>query len=410
MEQLIAVALAVILIPLLLKFKIPVGAALIILGMFAGIVGGLSSMDISSALWDVFLVPSNLSSVLIVIEIGMLSVLMAHYGILDQMETALREFLPFPKLLMMLFPAVVGALQAPGGAALSAPLVNRLGTEMGLTRGQRANTNVICRHVLMLLAPFSANMIVVQSVAPEVPIMKLALLNLGFVLLSQIAAYYFLLRNGRTVSEPEVSGKKRLHAFWKFNVTFSPIYLIILLNGLFHVPYTAAILCAIGLVFFLGGREDFPRQVFRSFSWNLAILIVGVYFFQNIVGRMGDLLALFEHLVSAQSELAFLVTAAVVGTIFGLATGLMYLPLGVLVPIVANAAYPSEWEMMVRLFYVFLWCFIGYYFSPIHLCQLLTDKEVGCTPGERYRTYLPILFLFPLFTVGLYLLYSLFLP
>ena len=66
--------------------------------------------------------------------------------------------------------------------------------------------------------------------------------------------------------------------------------------------------------------------------------------------------------------------------------------------------------MMVRLFYVFLWCFIGYYFSPIHLCQLLTDKEVGCTPGERYRTYLPFLFLFPLFTVGLYLLYSLFLP
>ena len=407
MEQLAAVALAIVLIPVLLKFKVPVGPALILLGVLAGILGGLSPEGMAGALWDVFAVPSTLSSVLVVIEIGMLGALMARYGILDRMEDALLELIPFPKLLMMLFPALVGALQAPGGAALSAPLVDRLGTEMGLTKGQRSNTNVVCRHVLMLLAPFSANLIVVQSVAPQVPILKLALLCVGFVLLSQIAAYYFFLRRGHAIPTPEVDGKGRWRAFWRFNLTFSPVYLIIVLNGLFHVPYTIAIVCSIALIYFLGGREDYLRQVAKSFSPNLAVMIVGVYFFQNIVGRMDDLLALFQELVSAQSDLAFLVTTAAVGTIFGLATGLMYLPLGVLVPIVVSGAYSSEWDMLIHLFYAFLWCFIGYYFSPIHLCQLLTDKEVGCSPGERYRTYLPFFILFPASVIVLYGIYSL---
>ena len=102
-----------------------------------------------------------------------------------------------------------------------------------------------------------------------------------------------------------------------------------------------------------------------------------------------------------------MVTVAVVGTLFGVATGLMYLPMGVLIPVVAGAAYASEMEMLIHVSYTFLFCFIGYFFSPLHLCQLLSDKETGCTVEERYRTYLPLLPTLPAIAVVLFFLYTL---
>lgn len=406
MQQLFAVALAVLCIPVLLKFKIPIGPTLLILGVVAGAAGGLAPGVIAQAFANVFLEESSRSSVLIVIEIGMLSVLMSHYGLLKRAEEALRKLIPSPRLIIMLMPAMVGALQAPGGAALSAPFVNRLGTEMGLTKGQRANVNVVCRHVLMMLVPFSANMIIVKSVAPGVDIFKLAMLNLGFVALMQVTGYFVLLRKSRPMEREEVTGREWLGALGEFALTLSPIYMVIVLNMAFSLPYTVALVFSGLLVFLLSDKKDFLGWLGRSFNKGLAVMIVSVYFFQNIVGDMEGLLALFGALISGHSSLVFMVMVALVGLVFGLATGLMYLPLGVLIPIVMNAPHSGEMAQLIDLFYVFCWCFLGYFFSPIHLCQLLSDKEVGCTVGERYRTYLPMMLIVPVIPVALYLAYT----
>ncbi len=407
MQQLIAVAAAIVGIPILLKLKVPTGLALMLLGVLAGVLGGLSPATIGKAMVDVFLVPSTLSSVLVVIEIGMLSTLMLHYGILKRMEKALRKLIPNARAIIMLLPTMIGALQAPGGAALSAPFVNELGSEMELTRAQRANINVVSRHVLMLFAPFATNMVIVHGVAPDVDTLKLGALNIGFVVLMQALGYLVLLRKSAPVESAPVSGAEKGRALVEFFLTFSPVLIVILLNTILKIPFPLALLGSMFLVFLLGDRKEFGSWLVKSFNPTLALLIVGVYFFQNIVGSMEALLALFGELIGGHSDLLFLVMVALVGLVFGLATGLMYLPLGVMIPIVAAAPHTGEMDLLVDLFYVFIWCFIGYFFSPIHLCQLLSDKEMGCTVGERYRTYLPMMLILPVFPVALYFLYSL---
>lgn len=409
MLQLFAVAAAILCIPVLIRRKLSVGAALLILGLMAGVLGGLSPAVIVRAFVNVFAVPSTLSSVLVVIEIGMLSVLMNHYKLLKRMEDAMRRLFSNARLIIMLLPAMIGALQAPGGAVLSAAFTNHLGAEMGLTPAQRANVNVVSRHALMLFAPFATNMVVVKSMAPNVDTLKLGLLNIGFVVAMQAAGYFFLLRKSKPLELPSVDAGERLKALGEFFLTFSPILLVILLNTMLKIPFPVALVGSILLVFLIGDRKDFGHWLVHSFNVSTALLIVGVYFFQNIVGSMDQLLELFRHLVNGQSTAVFLVTVAVVGTIFGAATGLMYLPMGVLIPVVASAPYAGEMELLIHLSYTFLFCFIGYFFSPLHLCQLLSDKETGCTVGERYRTYLPLFPTLPAIAVALYFLYTLFL-
>lgn len=406
MIQLLSIVAATFMIPVLTKMKLPVGPTLMILGASAGLVGGLTAGTVVQAFLDVFVVPSILSSVLTVIEIGMLSTLMDHYGLLKRMENALRVLIPSPRLVIMLMPTMVGALQAPGGAALSASFVNRLGTKMGLSNAQRADINVISRHTLMLFAPFSVNMVIVQSTAPHVDIIKLGLLNLGFVILMQITGYFFILRGSQPIGQPQVGGRERQKAMLELLLSISPIFIVILLNTMLKIPFPAALAVSVLLVFLLGDRREFPRWLLRSFNVSLAVLIIGVYFFQNIVGHMTDLLALFEGLVSGQSRFAFLFGVAGVGLLFGFATGLMYLALGVLTPIVASAPYGSEIEMLIHLSYAFLWCFIGYFFSPLHLCQLLSDRETSATAGERYRVYLPIIPILAVLPLLFYFFYT----
>lgn len=407
MRQLIVILLAIAVLPLLLKKKVPVGPALLLLGILAGLLGGLTPAVLLSALTRVFTEWDTFSAVLVVIEIGMVSILMNHYGILKRAEDALCKLVPSATAVIMLMPCMIGALQAPGGAALSAPFVNTLGEEMGLSRAQRSNVNVVCRHILPILAPFSPNVIIVHTLVPEVSLLSLALLNLGFVVLMQLAGYFFLLRKGKHLELPKPTARERLGALGELAVTLSPVYLIILLDALFHTPYPVSLLFSLLLVFLLSDRRDFPRQLALSFNRDVAMMIVGVYFFQNVVSSADGLIALFQSLIAGNAQWVFLVMIAVVGTLFGVATGLMYLPLGVLVPIAMNLPYPNEAARMIALFYTFCWCFIGYVFSPIHLCQLLSDQVTGCTVGERYKAYLPLMALFPVFVVGLYFLYSL---
>jgi uncharacterized protein len=405
--QLFAILLAIACIPILLKRRIPVGPTLVILGTVAGVVGKLPLATVLKAFTDVFTVSSTLNSVVVVVEIGMLSVLMSHYGILMRAEEALKKLIPSARAIIMFMPALVGILQVPGGAALSAPFVNTLGKEMGLTSAQRSNLNVICRHVFLLLLPFSLNMVIVHGLVPDVSIFLLGMLNLGFVVLMQLTGYVFLVRKTRRIEMPVVNGAERFKALWEFALCMLPIFLVIALNGAFKIPYAAALPFSMLTVFFLCGKKEFLTQLRRSFSPSLAAMIIGVYFFQNIVSGSEDLIGLFERLISGRSQWVFLVMMAVVATLFGIATGLMYLPLGVLVPIAMNLPYASEAHRLIALSYTFCWCFIGYFFSPIHLCQLLSDQETGCTVGERYRTYIPFLIILPIIPAVLYFVYSL---
>jgi integral membrane protein (TIGR00529 family) len=407
MTQLIVVLVAMLCIPILLRFKLSVGLTLIILGVAIGIVGGIPVKLVWGSFADVFLKWPIFSSVLIVIEIGMLGALMKQYGILKRMEDALRKLVPSDRAIIMLLPAMIGALQAPGGAALSAPFVDNLGTEMGLTRAERSNINVVCRHILLLLVPYSANLVIAHNLAPTMSIPHLALMNLGFVILMQAAGYFFILRKSKHTEIVKVNGKEWLKALVEFTYTFFPVYLIVALKTIFNMNYAIAILFSMAAVFFMGDKKDFIKNFIESINKQVALMIIGVFFFQNIVGNLSNMMEFFKNLFTGQSQWMFLGLIALVGTVFGLATGLMYLSMGVLIPIAMSLPWASETAKEIAFFYTVCWCFVGYLFSPIHLCQLLSDQVIGCTVKERYQNYIPMLIALPIILIFLYFVYNL---
>ena len=104
------------------------------------------------------------------------------------------------------------------------------------------------------------------------------------------------------------------------------------------------------------------------------------------------------------SILSFMLIVPLVGLAFGLTTGISMVPLGILLPFIAGMSLPPM-TMTVYAFYILVWSFLGYYFSPFHLCQLLTIKVMECTSGEVYKQHLRMMPVLALSSMALFLLY-----
>ena len=392
MLQVAAVILALVLIPILLKLKVPNGYALIIAAAAAGLMGRLPLLTVLQSFLQVFTEWANFSSVLIIIEIATMGALMTRYGLFKRAEEALKAFLPYPRLIIMLLPSVIGMLQVPGGAALSAPFCNNLGTDMGLSRSQRANTNVICRHVFMLCAPFSTSVLIVTGLAPQLDLPVFLMTCLAFTAVMVLGNYAFFLRKSNPIELPRVPTGERVKHLGVFLLMLAPIWVVVALNVFFGVHYILAVLAGVLVVYLLCARKEFLKNLAKSYNLSLTIMIVGIYFFQNVIKNMSELQRLVHDLLVSGSDLAFLTVIALAALLFGLASGLMYTALGILVPIIVSVS-GGGMPLVVNLFYVFCWSYIGYVFSPLHMCQILSDQECGSTISERYRTYLPMIVL-----------------
>lgn len=91
-----------------------------------------------------------------------------------------------------------------------------------------------------------------------------------------------------------------------------------------------------------------------------------------------------------------------VSLFFGFVTGNSSVPLAVNLPILSIMDLPIN-RLYVYLFFVYRSGFIGYYFSPIHLCQILTLQEMGVSTRNLYKEYR----LYILILVGLLIFYTL---
>ena len=189
-------------------------------------------------------------------------------------------------------------------------------------------------------------------------------------------------------------------------LVLSPIWVVVGLNVLVGVHYTLAVLVGVVVGYLLSDKKDFLKTLAKSYNFSLTVMIVGIYFFQNIIKNMSALQELVYELLTSGSELMFMLVIALAALLFGLASGLMYTSLGILVPIIASVS-GSGGALIANLFYVFCCSYIGYVFSPLHMCQILSDQECGCTISERYRTYIPMIVLLIAATPILYGVFSL---
>lgn len=385
MNQIIVVVLSFLLIPLLIRLKFSLSITLLISAVVLGIISGIGFVALSESVVGIFINSQSRSTILVVMMVSILGGLMKHYGILNKIVDYMQSVIFNKKYIVMIIPALIGVLIIPGGAILSAPFVNDIGKEMKLIPARRAAINLVFRHIAMFVMPYSTSILIIPAVLPDINIALLILLNSFFVICMLIIAYFLYLADVKI--EPSPPKENIIKNLVGIAIYTSPIYACVIITVVTGLPFYLTMLLSIGIVYILGNKKDFLKNAVKSINWNIVGTVIVVLLMQEIILKMDDLLAVFNNMFYASNSMITILSVFLFSSLFfGFVTGYQAASLAIILPLISQLDV-SIWMLHIYTYFAFCSTFIGYFFSPLHLCQAFTVQLMGVPTSDLYKQY-----------------------
>lgn len=386
-------------IPLLMKAKVRLSYSLFISITVLGLLSKLSFRILMESTVSIVTKPASLNTILTILMITVLGGMLKHYKIINEIINILKLLVNDDRKVMAIIPALVGTLIIPGGALLSAPFAYELGKNIGLKPSKSAAINLVYRHLAMFIFPYSTSLLIISATLPEVIMSKLVLLNLILVLSIIILGYFCFFRKIEIAKPNGI--KNYTKQVTKMVIYTSPIYACIIINAITGLPFYITLLGSIYIAYLLGDKKDFVKIVKGTLNKNtfLTILTVAaILIMKEIVLNMEELIKILDNAIIASKNSMFSITSffLVSSFIMGYITGLSTTALAIMLPFISRLSIGSE-KMYIYTYLVLGASFLGYFISPLHLCQVFTLDYMGVTNSElfkEYRCYFPaILFI-----------------
>ena len=347
------------------------GIATVVLAIFTHSFGSFGT-----ALWETISDPSVLLLALVVGTIPLIGGVMEASGEMDRLVANLRIGIrPF----LALGPGLLGMLPMPGGALLSAPLIERGAGHA--PADIKAAANVWFRHVLLLVYPLGPALIASAKIA-ELEVYSAIPYLIPAFLLTLGLGYVFLLRR--------VSGKLTQTGSFSLIGLMVPLLIILIapildlvLKRTAALPYTeigtvAGVLVSLFMSTIIGKIRlpQFGLIVLKARPWKYVFIIVAMFAFLNVFTTSG-----VPERIGAMS-LPPVLLCIVIGALLGLITGRIQAPMSIVVPIyVTTYGAMSAPVFAVTYFAIFL----GYILTPIHPCISVSLEYFKTSLGEFIR-------------------------
>ena len=365
--------LSLVLLLLVARRNLALGMALaaVVLAAFT-----LTPASFGEALLKTISDPSVLLLALIVGLIPLIGGVMEVSGEMERLVSNLRigvrPFLAFA-------PALLGMLPMPGGALLSAPLIER---GAGHTAPDvKAAVNVWFRHALLLVYPLGPSLIASAKIAGLDVYSVIPYLVPAFLLTLGVG-YVFLLRGaGGRLSH---SGPFSLVGLLvPLGIILAAPLLDLVLKGTIDLP-VAEIGTAVGVAVSLVGAtsvgrlrlRDLGRVTRRMTPWKYSLIVLAMFAFLNVFTSSG-----IPERIAAMT-LPPVVLCVVVGAALGLITGRIQAPVSIVVPIYA-ATYGAMSAPVFAVTYFAV--FLGYILTPIHPCISVSVEYFKTSMGPFLR-------------------------
>ena len=351
-------------------------------GMFvAATVLGLTTLSFQGFFDQVvvtFSDPSVVSLAGLVAIIAMVGGVLEESGEMENLVTNMRiGKRPF----LGASPALLGMLPMPGGALLSAPMVESSGDD--LSGSTKAVINVWFRHILFLIYPLGPALIASAKIA-RLNVYQTIPYLAPFFLLSVVLGYFFMLRETKTKMEYSSDFSLRGLLVPLVVILMAPIADIVL-KSFFNFPvpeYTTLIGVSLSFIAAIMvsryGPSELAKVTRKMEPWGYALIVLGMFTFLNVFKVSGA--------PEAIAELAFPlpVLVVVVSFLLGLATGRIQAPASIIFPIFF-ARQGVGTMPLVAFAMAYFSIFIGYAISPIHPCVSVSVEYFETSMGSYVR-------------------------
>jgi uncharacterized protein len=348
----------------LIRLKVPIGAALIAGAIFLGVYHFGITREFWSLLWTSLI---SLESWKLVLQVGLILTFANIYeaaGFVRSMVNSLKSFLS-PGWVTRVAPAIIGLLPMPGGAMVSAPIVKEMGRGSDASPEQFTAANYWWRHVWETTWPLYPSIILAAAVM-GVTVWDVARINFP-ISLTCIASGFLLKRIG----SPQRSGGRiewlsLIGSLW-------PIFFIVLLGMIFKIDLVISVIIVLIVVIIQKhvSRSAVLDGLKQGFSLDIVALIFGVMTLMYAIDKTGVAALFYEELLKAHIPpmLVVFVVPFVVGLLTGVTSAYIGVGFPIVFPLLGGAVSQSAGMLLA-----FAGGFMGVMASPVHLCLVLTNE------------------------------------
>ncbi len=312
-----------------------------------------------------------------------------------------------PRLVSVLVPAILGLLPVPGGALMSAPIVDEVGEYLGIDRVKKLFVNVWFRHVIFVVYPLSS-VLVLTSILTGTSVWSLIEMQLPVMLIMIIVGYVIGLTRlqRQPISWKTLRGGNRVVLLKLFSPIIASITIALILSPFIDYRYnlplnrlSMIIGIATGITILYIQTSSTPKTLLRIISSRETIELAMIGFSAMLLRKtlMGLDLGCF---VSISQHTNPLILVVLVPAIFSFVTGVNTTSIALSVPIIARIIdlTPPIASLL------FVSAYISYIASPLHLCLIYSAKYYGVNITKSYKYLAPATITSLLLSTALYIL------
>jgi integral membrane protein (TIGR00529 family) len=403
MIELLKLSLVLFLLIFLIKMKVHVGISLLGGGILLGILFGMPIFQILKKALFSAVEKETLNLLGVVILIVFFGNLLKLIENLTDLTKAIENLVRNTKVVLMMLPAMIGLLPMPGGALLSAPMVEEIGARRGLSPEIKTTMNYWFRHVWECCFPLYQGIILSAAllqvhlwgiIAVQI-VLSLAMIILGLAFCTTKVK----LQKSESGFENEVD-----HPFLLLVKSIWPVVLVVVLNLFFKVDLLIGLSLTIILLILLRKvkSKDIVKITKETITFDVVVLILGIMIFKNLLDASGAVKVMPEQML--RLGIPKMAVAGIIPLAVGMLTGVTSAFVGVSYPILLPFLIPHQvdWGLVML---VYACGFIGVMLSPVHFCLILTKDYFKADLLKVYKMILPpalllILFAFILVVFG----------
>lgn len=396
--------------------KVHLGLAAALGGVALALWRGAGIPAIAASVLGELLNPDTLFLLILMTCIMAFSSAMKKSGAMNTFVDAVMKIAPSPRIALAIAPLIIGTLPMPGGAILSAPLVDAMDSERRRDSGVLASANYWFRHCFELSWPLYPSFILTASLT-GIPAAKLIALNvyapLSIFTLGLIFVIPPLAADAGNAKSHNVTRPRIFSRLAAFIAGIAPLALVIGVYIAFAVFWGAVSPSItlgdsyksmvgryapifIGLVAggaSIAGRRD-GIKAFRgcvtASTLKLIATIAGIRIFSALIGEAGLAEIAAQELTGA--GIPTIAAVAIVPFVAGLVTGVGFGYVGLALPIVLGLVAgggPLSREAAIVLAAAF--GYLGMMLSPLHVCMVVSAEHFNIgLPGMYRRFALPL--------------------
>ena len=291
-------------------------------------------------------------------------------------------------------PAVYGLMPIPGGALLSAPMIDEEGEKYNITKNEKNFLNVWFRHIWFAIYPISSAMILICSYNfSNINIYYLVLINIPAFIASIVIGLFYLKRFIKKSPEVDVCAKKEYGGL----IFLLPPTLPILFYGFLQLiegfpqirAFWIGVVFSIILLYFLLqiNLKQYLDIIKKSINVKLPLAIFGILIFREVFDVSGST-AIIADLIG---NLPFptVIIIILIPLALGILTGYNLGAVALSYPLVEPFFEYSGISLVGFTSIVFVSALVGYLISPIHLCNVLSSEHFKTDTTRMYRMYVP---------------------